>query len=221
MSFSTHPAFRHNESWLSRIKSLSKGQHLADVTDSYQRMRTSAVLGEVDSEKALSILDVGCGYGLTLRELSRLGYKCCGCDISADLIEYHNAHSPWGKFKLCEVGQPLPFPEEHFDVVISTEVIEHCYDVHGFLVEIRRCLKQPGGRLILTTPYHGVVKLLAIVASGRFEQHFDPTGEHIRFFTVKSLLGALLSCGFCVTCVKGIGRFPYLHKSMLVSSVLL
>ena len=41
---------------------------------------------------------------------------------------------------------------------------------------------RPGGRLLVTTPYHGRVQDAAI-ALARFERHFDPLGQHLRFYT--------------------------------------
>jgi len=42
-----------------------------------------------------------------------------------------------------------------------------------FVDTLRRLLK-PGGRLVLTTPYHGYVKNLAIAVLGRWDAHADP-----------------------------------------------
>jgi SAM-dependent methyltransferase len=49
------------------------------------------------------------------------------------------------------MGNRLPFPDGHFDVVLSLEGIEHIDGQETFLRELRRVLK-PGGRLILSTP---------------------------------------------------------------------
>jgi SAM-dependent methyltransferase len=57
------------------------------------------------------------------------------------------------------------------------------------LQECRRVLK-PGGRLLLTTPGHPLLRRVAIAAL-RFDQHFDPLGEHVRFFTRRSLARTL------------------------------
>ena len=41
---------------------------------------------------------------------------------------------------------------------------------------------RPGGRLLVTVPYHGRVQAASIALS-RFDAHFDPQGQHLRFFT--------------------------------------
>lgn len=211
---------RHNEGWLSRIDEVSQG-HLADTVAPYQRVRTSAIVERIGKGQPLSILDVGCGYGLALRELANWGHDYSGCDISSDLMEYHRTNSRWAQFQVSEIGRPLPFDEEQFDVAILAEVVEHCYDVPALLGAVRHCLRTPGGRLILTTPYHATLKLLALILSGRFDTHFDPQGEHIRFFTVKGLAKMLGECGFRVDYWQGIGRYPFLYKSMLVDCIAL
>jgi ubiquinone/menaquinone biosynthesis C-methylase UbiE len=52
----------------------------------------------------------------------------------------------------------MPFEDKIFDVVWSTEVIEHLYHVQRYLHEINRVLK-PNGLFILTAPYHGIIKI--------------------------------------------------------------
>ena len=47
------------------------------------------------------------------------------------------------------------------DFVFSSEVLEHIYDVENAFSEVARILK-PGGRLLLTTPYHGLIKNILI-----------------------------------------------------------
>ena len=54
------------------------------------------------------------------------------------------------------------------------------------LGEIRRVLR-PGGRALITVPYHGRLQA-ARIALTRFEAHFDPLGQHVRFFTRRSLV---------------------------------
>jgi SAM-dependent methyltransferase len=48
-------------------------------------------------------------------------------------------------------GKTFPFPDNHFDSVISTEVLEHVFNPNEFLLEVHRVMKS-GGLLLLTTP---------------------------------------------------------------------
>lgn len=81
---------------------------------------------------------------------------------------------------------------------------------------MNRVLKN-GGRLILTTPYYGLIKGPFIILF-RFKEHMknNITGGHIRFFS-RGLLGDILSdCGFSVRQVDYIGRVRPIAKSMFV-----
>ena len=63
-------------------------------------------------------------------------------------------------------------------------------------------LKRGGGRILLTVPYHGRVQAAAIALT-RFEAHFDPLGQHVRFFTRRSLATVARARG-----VRGRPRAP-------------
>lgn len=93
------------------------------------------------------LLDAGCGRGEMLNALSRVGLKCCGCDLEAP---------PPGSSD-CEIQEldfskdPFPYGTDTFHAVLSKSVIEHMHDPTNFLDEIHRVL-MPGGVLILLTP---------------------------------------------------------------------
>ena len=67
------------------------------------------------------------------------------------------------------------------DLVWCSEVLEHVADTEHLLLEARRVLR-PGGRLLVTVPFHGRVKA-ALIGLLRFDAHFDPLGQHLRFYT--------------------------------------
>jgi len=52
----------------------------------------------------------------------------------------------------CDIHDMRIIPDESFDVVLATEVLEHCYAPHLVVDEIRRVLKR-GGACILTTRF--------------------------------------------------------------------
>jgi 2-polyprenyl-3-methyl-5-hydroxy-6-metoxy-1,4-benzoquinol methylase len=79
---------------------------------------------------------------------------------------------------------PAGLAGTRFDVVISTEVIEHPYDPRDFLAFARRILPG-GGDFIVSTPYRGYLKNLALAVSGKLDSHFTVLwdGGHIKFFS--------------------------------------
>ena len=131
------------------------------------------------------------------------------------------------KFPDCRFIQgsiyDLPYTEigGQFDLIISCEVIEHLFDPKAIVRNTKQLLK-PNGRLILTTPYHGYLKNLALAISGKMDKHFTALwdGGHIKFFSVKTLKNLLTTEGYTNIEFKFAGRIPYLWKSMLCSSTL-
>ena len=76
------------------------------------------------------------------------------------------------------------------------------------------------GRLILSTPYHGYLKNVALAVSGRLDAHHTVLwdGGHIKFFSRRTLEEMLRQGGFKPLEFVGAGRLPYLWKSMVISA---
>ena len=136
------------------------------------------------------VLDYGCGDGEFLELLD----NASGVEIAEAAIEQVRAIAPEADVRRLEDDGTIPFGHGEFDLVWCSEVLEHIPDVGFALSELRRVLK-PGGRLLLTVPYHGRFQA-AWIALTRFESHFDPLGQHVRFFTRRSLTEALEANGF-------------------------
>lgn len=93
-----------------------------------------------------SLLEIGAGTGWQARELDRLGFKVEAVDISDGT---YTAERIWPVRDYD--GRRLPFPDATFDVVFSSNVLEHIERVHEHLVEQVRVLK-PGGSMIHVVP---------------------------------------------------------------------
>lgn len=101
------------------------------------------------------MLDFGCGAGYGTHSLANDSESCVGIDIGDDAIEFARNHYSSANLEFRSVApvqdEPLPFPDDTFDVVLSFQVIEHVDGVQSYLGEIDRVLA-PGGVFICATP---------------------------------------------------------------------
>ena len=162
------------------------------------------------------VLDLGCGGGQFTWGIWEAGYEAGGADILERALDLAKTQFPRGHFFLLNSDGTIPSPDETYAAVWCSEVIEHILNVSGFLVEIKRVLR-PGGFLILTTPYHGVLKNL-LIALFKFDEHFDPEGSHIRFFDRKGLERCLKKTGFIPVSFEGIGRIWKIYRTWFIIS---
>jgi len=135
------------------------------------------------------VLDVGCGSGGPALFLAReRGCRVTGIDISESGIQAAlNGARRMGlaekvDFRRADVGEPLPFDDETFDVIVCMDAICHMPDRHRLFAEWRRILRARG-RILFTDPVvvTGLVtnEELAIRSStGYFE--FCPPGVNER-----------------------------------------
>ncbi len=156
---------------------------------------------------ARTVLDAGSGAGGLVAELSSLGFAASGLEVSERAVRRARERHPDCSFLVHDL-ETLPWPVEpgSVDVVCSFEVIEHLLSPRSLLEGAHAALK-PGGRLALTTPYHGLLKNLALVLSA-FDRHFAVEGDHIRFFSDRSLRALLEETGFRDVSFQHFGRGP-------------
>ena len=104
-----------------------------------------------------TLLDVGCGEGRhTLAAYLKSGVLALGVDLGlADLqtargrIADMEAYAPEGEIDFLQGDATcLPFPDNHFDHVICSEVLEHIPNFIAVIGELNRVLK-PGGRALI------------------------------------------------------------------------
>jgi ubiquinone/menaquinone biosynthesis C-methylase UbiE len=93
-------------------------------------------------------------------------------------------------------------------------VIEHVADTARWLSEVRRVLV-PRGRVLLTTPSHGRLRLLA----GGIERYSEPLGDHLHLYTARSLRGLLAEFGFGEIDVRSVGGAPLARRLVLARAV--
>jgi len=170
----------------------------------------------------MRVLDVGCGRGHLAASFAEQGCVVAGVDRREGSIQRARARCPEGSFYAESIGPDLieAIGEEPFDVVVSTEVVEHLYAPRDWAVCCYRALR-PGGVLIASTPYHGYLKNLVLALSGTMDRHFHSLydGGHIKFWSKRTLRILLEEQGFDVRRFVGVGRAPGLWRSMVVQAV--
>lgn len=182
-----------------------------------------AVIERLRQLRVNKVLDLGAGNGRLCDDLSRSGLKVVGVEVDADGIDAARTAFPTIPF-YHHGGEADPrdvlLNEGEFDAVVSTEVIEHLYSPHQLPAYARSVLRT-GGYLLVTTPYHGYLKNLALAVSGRWDRHFTALwhGGHIKFWSRATLTELLEKNGFRVVSFAGIGRARYFWKSMMLVAV--
>lgn len=95
------------------------------------------------------MLDVGCSVGTFMATALERGWEVEGCDLGGDACR--RAAERTGRPAHEGTLEDIRFPDEHFDAVHASQVIEHVLSPAAFLAECHRILK-PGGGLLVATP---------------------------------------------------------------------
>ena len=185
-----------------------------------QRLR-----GLLDKEKNRCILDLGCGSGSVSGALIDMGFDVYGLDPSESGVKIAGKKYP-GRFFIKDINSgtlPKELEDLPFDTILSTEVIEHLCQPRKLVRFAREILlRHGGGQLIISTPYHGYLKNLALALTGKMDSHFTALwdGGHVKFFSKKTLALLVEEQGFIVHSIQGAGRIPLLWKTMVLNSTL-
>lgn len=100
--------------------------------------------------KDKTLLDAGCGTGLFTRKAIERNAKVTSIDIAPKLVELTKKKNPDTNAIEASLLK-LPFENDTFDYVISSDVIEHTTNPYDATKELIRVLK-PGGKICITVP---------------------------------------------------------------------
>jgi 2-polyprenyl-3-methyl-5-hydroxy-6-metoxy-1,4-benzoquinol methylase len=179
-----------------------------------------AVLAALSHRPGASVLDLGCGNGSLTARIQDAGYRVVGAESSASGLDAARRAFPAIEFVEHDLAQPLPDElRNRFDVVLAAEVIEHLFLPRCLFARAREALL-PGGELVVTTPYHGWLKNVALAVTNKMDSHWSPGWDygHIKFFSVKTLGGLAVECAFEPTRWTFAGRWKPVAKSMLMTA---
>jgi SAM-dependent methyltransferase len=141
------------------------------VRDALERLRRGGPIGRM--------LNLGCGEGDLDAVLAAYAQALDCCDVNEADVEHArriNGDLRNVRYRVEDAAR-LPYPDGAFDVVVSTDVIEHVDDPQAMLNEVERVLASAGS-LVLTCP------------SAAFPATYDPINALLRPTGRKVPLGA-------------------------------
>lgn len=130
-------------------------------------------LSRVGVENSFAVADVGSGIGNNIKTISEFTGHITAIDISPaalDILKKTYFGLVGDLSVISADATALPFQEKMFDVVILTEILEHCENPERVLSECVRILKN-GGSLIVSTPNY-------LNPAGLWKKIWDSTHQH-------------------------------------------
>jgi SAM-dependent methyltransferase len=180
------------------------------------------------------ILDISAGVGCVAQRIqdNYPGELICN-DISPTCLKILTKMGvPTVSFDIDDNEKSFPFPEGHFDAIISLVTVEHLLSPDHFLKETYRILQDEGFFYISTPNYAAPEYVAKLLISGRTfhdplsseESRYEFYG-HVRYFTYKTLLEFVGSFGFTADTVYialpgGSTRFQKLESASKLKALL-
>lgn len=172
----------------------------------YQNFWNQTLLDGLPDQRDLTVLDLGCGPGVLLKELARRYNNVYGLDISADLVNLIKQDS--ANLKEIKIGdaEDISFSDNKFDLICSRGVLHHCPEPEKVLNSVSAKLKT-GGWFVLSEPCSDsiIVSLLRKIIIKRSAKF----GEVHRAFASKYLKHILERFGFEVKTMQWFGFLAF------------
>lgn len=162
------------------------------------------------------VFELGCGNGAVAAVLTKEEYRVTGVDVSTQGLEQAQRRHPELLLRPGSAYDRLADLYGQFPIVVSLEVVEHLYAPRVFARTLYD-LVESSGTAIVSTPYHGYWKNLALALTGQLDAHFTALWDHghIKFWSMKTLKTLLLEAGFRDIRFTRVGRVPALAKSLI------
>lgn len=205
---------------------LTRSNDYQDLADDYHHGKPNrslsyllpAILKGLEKNTSIRrVFEIGCGTGDLANLLTRKGYIVLASDPSISAIASARSRFPDQLFEEASAYEDLHARFGKWDAVVSMEVIEHLYRPKIFAKTAFRLLAN-NGTLIISTPYHGYWKNLALALSGKMDDHFMALRDHghIKFWSEKTIAVLLSDAGFKSIEIIRTGRIHPLAKSMVI-----
>lgn len=162
----------------------------------------------------VSLLDIGCGYGYSVKHFREMGLDAFGVEPSAEAAKYA------GETGLRVIHGPIEGEGDYFgrrfDVVLLMDVLEHLREPWKLLARIRETMLAPGGLLVVDVPNDFNLFQMTADKLHRLNRWWVIPPEHINYFSVESVTRLISDCGFTVK--DAVGSFP-LEMFLLMGEV--
>ncbi len=160
--------------------------------------------------KNKSFLDIGCATGLLLNYMKHKGWNTKGVELCRPSAEY--AIKQFGLDVFIGTLEEAAFPDQYFDVVHFSHLIEHVPDPKSLLMEVKRILKRDG-RIILTTPNAD-----GFQARWAGENWRSAIPDHIYLFTKRTMRTLLTQTRFRIIRQISWGGIPAGKRAMVLKT---
>lgn len=145
------------------------------------------------------VLDVGCGLGNYTSLFSESKNEVFGLDVGDFRLPKFSDSFEFVKYD----GEKMPFPDKHFDVIVSFDVIEHVKNDLQFVKEIKRIIK-PKGKILIATPNRtrlaafllGLIRKKYVFPFVGQKTGFCGKSVHFREYTARELKSLFAKAGF-------------------------
>jgi len=140
---------------------------------------------------SISVLDIGCGFGVNSVELAKCGYEVVGVDVLANRIAIgQEKYKHFKNLTLIHADVQSIESHERYHVVTMIEVLEHLYSPELILQKIHNELLTDDGVLIVTVP-NG---LGPSEISRDIRHHLYPKAVAANFLKLLGIWGPINAC---------------------------
>lgn len=167
-------------------------QHFQDIgwsSPSFLGFSKKVLLREVEAE---SVLDIGCGDGLLLKELLNKGKvkRAVGLDASPNALDLAKKNGI--DCRIFNIVEPLPFSDNSFDTVLLIDVMEHLFEPELVLKEAVRIAKN---NVFISVPNFNSLPARIQMLLGKIPENNSSRKGHVYWFNYDRLSEILKRSG--------------------------
>jgi SAM-dependent methyltransferase len=212
-------------------------KYFADMTFDADQANRKIIYGLIEYNPEAVLLDTGCGNCSHTLQLAKIigTQNIVGIDAAPEYI-VPNEYTHKVEIIKADLNEVLPFPDNHFDVIHSNQVLEHLFNTDIYVSELYRILK-PNGYAIVSTPNLAAWYTISFLFMGlqptslpvsdraKLGNKYDPANpnhskyqrphpyhEHLRLCTYGGIKALFQYYRFKIKSIVGAGYYPFKGK---------